>query len=127
MSGYTTGSTMSGKTDGTNSSMDVDSYDGSSRADQNSPNKSSQGTSAYGSFQRKTVCDGRFIVLDTLGSGATAKVKLGVDTISTKRVALKLMNKRPNSKRQADQIEREITGESQNEQSDESEEQSDEN
>ena len=42
---------------------------------------------------RKTICDGRFIVLETLGTGATGKVKLGIDTGSGERVALKIMGK----------------------------------
>jgi len=59
-------------------------------------------------FQRKSLDNGRFIVLDTLGKGATAKVKLGVDTHSGERVALKIIEKRLRSKKQAAQIQREI-------------------
>jgi len=58
---------------------------------------------------RKTICDGRFVVLETLGTGATGKVKLGIDTGTGERVALKIMGKRPTSRRQSDQNQREIT------------------
>ena len=44
------------------------------------------GVSYFSSFQRKSLDNGRFIVLDTLGRGATGKVKMGVDTHSGERV-----------------------------------------
>ena len=56
----------------------------------------------------KTICSGRYVVLETLGSGATGKVKLGIDTVTGEKVALKIMGRRVNSKRQADQIKREV-------------------
>ena len=48
------------------------------------------------------------MVLNTLGKGATGKVKLGVDLQTGERVALKLMEIRTASHRQMDQINREI-------------------
>lgn len=57
---------------------------------------------------QKTICNGRFIVLSTLGSGATGKVKLGIDTQNNCHVALKVMTKKLSSKRQGAQINREI-------------------
>jgi tRNA A-37 threonylcarbamoyl transferase component Bud32 len=57
---------------------------------------------------QKTICNGRFIVLETLGSGATGKVKLGIDTVNNCHVALKVMTKKLSSKRQGSQINREI-------------------
>ncbi|GMI07869.1 hypothetical protein TrRE_jg5459, partial [Triparma retinervis] len=56
----------------------------------------------------KTICSGRYVVLETLGSGATGKVKLGIDTVTGEKVALKIMGRRTNSKRQGEQIKREI-------------------
>jgi len=56
----------------------------------------------------KTICSGRYVVLETLGSGATGKVKLGIDTVTGEKVALKIMGRRTSSKRQGDQIKREI-------------------
>lgn len=57
---------------------------------------------------QKTICNGRFIVLTTLGSGATGKVKLGIDTTTGDHVALKVMARKLTSKRQGEQIKREI-------------------
>jgi serine/threonine protein kinase len=57
---------------------------------------------------QKTIADGRFAVLETLGSGATGKVKLGVDTRTGERVALKIMARKLTSKRQGEQIRREV-------------------
>lgn len=57
---------------------------------------------------RKVICNGKYLVLSTLGSGATGKVKLGYDLQNNNTVALKLMAVRPASTRQAGQIQREI-------------------
>ena len=48
------------------------------------------------------------MVLETLGTGATGKVKLGIDTVTNTHVALKVMRKKASSKRQGEQVRREI-------------------
>jgi hypothetical protein len=45
----------------------------------------------------KTICSGRYVVLETLGSGAPGKVKLGIDTVTGEKVALKIMGRRTSS------------------------------
>ncbi|GMH64304.1 hypothetical protein TL16_g03931 [Triparma laevis f. inornata] len=102
-----TASTLSPKTVHTTSSSTAVSQISSARS--TSTSGSRPHLSSYTSHDgHKTIVDGRFIVLETLGSGATGKVKLGIDTTTGERVALKIMGKRATSKRQADQNRREI-------------------
>ena len=56
----------------------------------------------------KTLCNGRFTIMDTLGQGASGKVKRTYDNVAQEEIALKVMSRRLNDPKQSKEIHREV-------------------